>query len=62
MHKLGLNCFYIQREHMTRSILSTAQIHPAIHPKIDGLHQDVVEEVKSAIQAHRLVGVKMSRH
>jgi hypothetical protein len=47
---------------MTRSILSTAQIHPAIHPKIGGPHQDIVEEVQSAIQAHRLVGVQMSRH
>lgn len=47
---------------MTRSILSTAQIHPAIHQKISTLHQDIVEEVQSAIRAHRVVVVGMTQN
>jgi glutaredoxin-related protein len=47
---------------MTRSILSTAQIHPAIHQQISSLHSDIVEEVQSAIQAHRVVVVGMTQN
>ena len=47
---------------MMRSILSTAQIHPAIHQKISSQHQDIVEEVQSAIRAHRVVVVGMTQN
>ena len=47
---------------MTRSILSTAQIHPAIHQQISSLHSDIVEEVQSAIRAHRVVVVGMTQN
>jgi monothiol glutaredoxin len=47
---------------MTRSILSTAQIHPAIHQQISSLHSDIVEEVQSAIQAYRVVVVGMTQN
>ena len=47
---------------MTRSILSTTQIHPAIHQKISSQHQDIVEEVQSAIQEHRVVVVGMTQN
>ena len=47
---------------MTRSILSTTQIHPAIHQKISSLHQDIVEQVQSAIQEHRVVVVGMTQN
>jgi glutaredoxin-related protein len=47
---------------MTRPILSTAHIHPAIHQTISILNQDIVEEVQSAIRAHRVVVVGMTQN
>jgi len=47
---------------MTRPILSTAHIHPAIHQTISSLHQDIVEEVQSAIREHRVVVVGMTQN
>jgi glutaredoxin-related protein len=47
---------------MTRPILSTAQIHPAIHQTISSLNQDIVEEVQSAIRVHRVVVVGMTQN
>jgi len=47
---------------MTRPILSTAHIHPAIHQTISNLNQDIVEEVQSAIRAHRVVVVGMTQN
>ena len=47
---------------MSRPILSEAQLHPAIHAKVDGQHRDIVEEVQAAIAAHPVVVVGMAQN
>ena len=44
---------------MPRSVLSEAQIHPAIRPRIANLHSDIVKEVQDAIAANPVVVVGM---
>lgn len=44
---------------MPRSVLSEDHIHPAIRERIATLNQDIVQEVKSAIDAHAVVVVGM---
>ena len=40
---------------MPRSTLSDDRIHPAIRDRIAGLHQDLIAEVESALEANRVV-------
>lgn len=40
---------------MQRAHLPEDRIHPAIRDRIAGLHRDVVTEVESAVDAHRVV-------
>lgn len=42
-----------------RTILSKTKIHPAIHQKISNFSSEIVAEVESAIQKHRIVVVGM---
>jgi glutaredoxin-related protein len=45
---------------MSRSILATEQIHPAIREKIATHHQDIVLEVQSALADNTIVIVGMA--
>ena len=45
---------------MPRHILLEANIHPAIRARVAGLHVDLIEQVLSAIAAHRVVVVGMT--
>ena len=45
---------------MTRAILDTAQIHPAVRDKVARHHRAVVDEVQAALAAHAVVVVGMA--
>jgi monothiol glutaredoxin len=45
---------------MTRHVLPETNIHGAIRAKIDALHSNIVEEVKTAIASNPIVVVGMS--
>lgn len=45
---------------MTRPVLPTEQIHPAVRDKVARLHADIVAEVQAAIEAHPVVVVGMA--
>jgi glutaredoxin-related protein len=47
---------------MARPILDEAQIHPAIRERVAHYHEAVVQEVKAAIAAHRVVVVGMRKN
>lgn len=47
---------------MSRHILDEAHIHPAIRQKIETHHRDIVDEVRAAIAAHRVVVVGMAQN
>lgn len=44
---------------MTRPVLDETHLHPAIRQHIASLHSDVIEQVQTAISAHRVVVVGM---
>jgi glutaredoxin-related protein len=45
---------------MPRSVLSEANIHPAIRERIGGSHQDIVKEVQDAVVSNAVVVVGMA--
>ena len=45
---------------MTRPILPSEQIHPAVRDKVARQHADIVAEVRAAIEAHAVVVVGMA--
>ncbi|MDO9029685.1 MAG: hypothetical protein Q7V09_04575 [Hydrogenophaga sp.] len=45
---------------MTRPILDEAAIHPAIREKIARLHNDLIQQVQTAIGSHPVVVVGLS--
>lgn len=47
---------------MTRRILDSAHIHPAIHDKIASNHSDILDEVIAAVAAHPVVVVGMKQN
>ena len=47
---------------MPRPILNEAAIHPAIQPKIAGLHIEVLDEVQAAVARHSVVVLGMARN
>lgn len=47
---------------MTRKILSTDNIHPAIRDKMGAKHADIVDEVEAAIASNDLVIVGMAQN
>lgn len=47
---------------MSRSILATDQIHPAIREQIAGHHQDIVREVQAAVASNAIVIVGMAQN
>jgi len=47
---------------MTRRILDSAHIHPAIHDKIASNHSDIHDEVIAAVAAHPVVVVGMKQN
>ena len=44
---------------MARPVLPEDQIHPAVRERVAGYHQDIVNEVRSALQQHAVVVVGM---
>ncbi len=47
---------------MSRPILNESAIHPAIQPKIAGLHSEVLDEVQAAVARHAVVVLGMARN
>lgn len=47
---------------MSRSILDEGHIHPAIREKIAGSNNDIVQEVRAAIEGNRVVVVGMKQN
>ncbi|MEB2314239.1 MAG: glutaredoxin [Sorangiineae bacterium] len=47
---------------MARPILEEARIHPAIRERVAALNQDIVEEVRRALDEHAVVIVGMSQN
>jgi monothiol glutaredoxin len=47
---------------MPRSILSEADIHPAVRGKVADFHADIVREVQEAVAAHEIVIVGMRQN
>ena len=47
---------------MTRNVLDEPHVHPAIRPKIEGNHADIILEVEVAIAANDVVVVGMKQN
>jgi len=47
---------------MTRPLLDSAHVHPAIRDKIASNHRDIVDEVIAAVAAHPVVVVGMKQN
>jgi monothiol glutaredoxin len=47
---------------MPRPVLDESAIHPAIRPKVAGLHADLIAEVQAALARHPVVVVGMAQN